>query len=283
MRVASREELIQEIIEDRSWYYHFDPDDPFTIPEVTRLWVANRKPHGWSGLVVYYPTDEVWKYVPVKGSLRNRMWASIVSFFALMFAVGIVLLAWLGIDASVEETYGAVFVWLLYTAFGVFVVFLQWALSPIIVRIFYKIDWTNSFGPEYDQFIQHITHTHGVRWPKLGVIHDQTLCTLPTVRDALLRKETPEDLVVVTVHVGAGEQQVSATRPQELKKLALQWRFVIALRRVGQDQGSHSSGLACFRIPGIVVIAVRRIPAGDPIGDPRTAVEPRGARQPARC
>ena len=80
-----------------------------------------------------------------------------------------------------------------------------------------------------------------------------------------------------------GNEQVRAAGPPELKKLAHQQRCVVDLRRVGQDQGSHRSGLACFHIPGIVVIAMRRIPAGDPIGDPRTAVEPRGARQPARC
>jgi hypothetical protein len=87
------------------------------------------------------------------------------------------------------------------------------------------------------------------------VIHDQVLRTLPGVGDALLQEKSHEDLVEVTVLVGASEEQVSATSPPELKKLALLRRFVVDLRRVGQNQDSHRSSLACFCIGGIVVIA----------------------------
>jgi hypothetical protein len=74
---------------------------------------------------------------------------------------------------------------------------------------------------------------------KAGIIKDQLPGALPAVRNAPRREKAPEDLVVVAVLAGRGEQQDVAPSQPDLDEFTLHGSVLRDGMRIGHDQGAH--------------------------------------------
>jgi Zn-dependent protease with chaperone function len=94
---------------------------------------------------------------------------AILALFALIYAVVFVISIWF-LPASL-------FGLLLMLGFTVLIVLFQYAISPLIIRLIYRIDWIN-----HDEFVREYPHLgrvldkvvsiQGIKVPKMGIIDD---------------------------------------------------------------------------------------------------------------
>jgi len=102
--------------------------------------------------------------------LRARLAIALTLLFGLLFAFGMGLIA-------VLEYFGiisGIYVFIVSLVFAIFVVFLQWALSPFIIMWLYKIDWTEpeALGQKVASYIYDVCAREKINVPKVGIIND---------------------------------------------------------------------------------------------------------------
>ncbi|MCX8174054.1 MAG: zinc metalloprotease HtpX [Thermoplasmata archaeon] len=102
--------------------------------------------------------------------LKTRMAIALALLFGLVFAVGMGFIA-------VLEYFGLIQgIWLLIIplCFAIFVVFLQWAISPFILSWIYKIEWVSleALPPAIATYITDVCAKERINLPRVGIIDD---------------------------------------------------------------------------------------------------------------
>jgi len=73
------------------------------------------------------------------------------------------------------------------------------------------------------------TKTASTDHDQLGLIHLERLFCDPAVGDRMILKKVGKDLVVVTVELKVGKDQIFPTMPSELQELALNFQEILFL------------------------------------------------------
>ncbi|MEM3396445.1 MAG: zinc metalloprotease HtpX [Thermoplasmata archaeon] len=102
--------------------------------------------------------------------LRTRMALALALLFGLVFAIGMGFIAVLEYFGFIQG------IWLLIIplTFAIFMVFLQWAISPFILSWIYKIEWTSleALPPAIGTYITDVCTRKRINVPKIGIIDD---------------------------------------------------------------------------------------------------------------
>lgn len=102
--------------------------------------------------------------------LKTRMALALVSLFGLLFALLMALSYWLMLQGVIA----GVFVIVVPVAIALFVVLLQWALAPYIIKFVYDIQWTEPRAVDRDlaEFMERTCQERGIPVPAFGLIED---------------------------------------------------------------------------------------------------------------
>ncbi|MCJ2520804.1 MAG: M48 family metalloprotease [Candidatus Thermoplasmatota archaeon] len=102
--------------------------------------------------------------------LKTRMALAIFSLFALLFAILMALAYWLMLQGYLS----GILIVLIPVAIALFVVLLQWAIAPYIIRFIYDIRWTDprDVDPDMAEFMERICKERNIPVPKFGIIED---------------------------------------------------------------------------------------------------------------
>ncbi len=102
--------------------------------------------------------------------LKTRMALAIFSLFGLLFALLMVLAYWLMLQGYLT----GILVVLVPAIIALFVILLQWAISPYIIRFIYDIRWTDprDVDPKLAEFMKRTCEEKGIPQPRFGIIED---------------------------------------------------------------------------------------------------------------
>ncbi|MFQ5838675.1 MAG: M48 family metalloprotease [Thermoplasmata archaeon] len=102
--------------------------------------------------------------------LKTRMALAIISLFGLLFALLMALAYWLMLQGYVS----GILIILVPIAIALFVVLLQWALAPIIIKVIYSIRWSDpeDVDPDLADFMERTCKERRIPVPKFGIIED---------------------------------------------------------------------------------------------------------------
>lgn len=102
--------------------------------------------------------------------LKTRMALAIVSLFGLLFALLMALAYWLMLQGYIS----GIFIVLIPAAIAIFVVLLQWAIGPYIIKFIYDIRWTEprSVDSELAEFMERTCQERNIPVPAFGIIED---------------------------------------------------------------------------------------------------------------
>ncbi len=102
--------------------------------------------------------------------LKTRMALAIFSLFGLLFALLMALAYWLMLQGYLT----GILVVLIPVAIALFVVLLQWAISPLIIKFIYSIEWREpeEVDPDLAAFMERTCQERGIPTPKFGIIED---------------------------------------------------------------------------------------------------------------
>ncbi len=102
--------------------------------------------------------------------LRTRMAIAIALLFGLVFAIGMGFIAVLEYFGIV----GGIYLIVIPLLWAIFVVLLQWAVSPFLISFIYKIRWTEpeELGPKVASYIYDVCAREKINVPRVGIIND---------------------------------------------------------------------------------------------------------------
>jgi len=102
--------------------------------------------------------------------LKTRMAVALILLFGLVFAFGMALVT----AAQFAGIISGIWIIIVPLLLAIFVVVLQWALSPYIIQWVYHITWTSpeAYGPRAAEFIRTTCEKYGIQVPKCGIVED---------------------------------------------------------------------------------------------------------------
>jgi len=117
-------------------------------------------------LLLYVRLKQCWE--DLRMGLKTRMFLAISLLFGILFAFFMGLTYYFYYVGAI----GGIWIIIIPVALAVAIVLLQWALSPLILKWIYKIEWVAGYTPKIDTYIEDVVRKYNIKKPTLGIIRD---------------------------------------------------------------------------------------------------------------